>query len=236
MSLFSKLKDMVSPPDPIEQMKEWKRAVGKEMRSIDREVRAIEREEKKQEKECKAMAKKGQRNAALIIAKNLVRSRKTRERMVAGKASMNSVQMQLQSNIAMTKAMGCMKRSTEVMQAMSAAVKMPEVRETMATMAREMERAGLIEEMMMDTLDEMDADGVEEEADGEVTKVIEELTATLFQGTGEAPVAAPQAAAAPAAAVAAAPAVAAPAEAEAPVAEGAEDSGMGEMQDRLRAL
>lgn len=47
-------------------------------------------------------------------------------------------------------------------------------------MAREMEKAGLIEEVMDDVLDQ---DDVEEEAEDEVNKVIDELTMGLKTAT-----------------------------------------------------
>ena len=45
--------------------------------------------------------------------------------------------------------------------------------------AREMEKAGLIDEMMNDTLESMDDEGIDEAADTEVNKVLDEITATL---------------------------------------------------------
>lgn len=50
-------------------------------------------------------------------------------------------------------------------------VKLPQFGATMRVMAQEMQKAGLIEEMMNDTLDDMDPDGIEEAADEEVEKV-----------------------------------------------------------------
>ncbi len=50
-------------------------------------------------------------------------------------------------------------------------VKLPQFGATMRVMAREMEKAGVIEEMMNDTLDDMDPEGTDEAADEEVEKV-----------------------------------------------------------------
>lgn len=55
-----------------------------------------------------------------------------------------------------------MKRSTAVMGAMNKVVKLPELQKTMLEMAREMERAGLIEETVNDALEMGDGAEVEE--------------------------------------------------------------------------
>ena len=62
---------------------------------------------------------------------------------------------------------------------MNQLIKLPQFNAVMQTMAREMEKAGLIEEMMNDTLDSMDDEGIDEAADTEVNKVLDEITATL---------------------------------------------------------
>ncbi len=54
---------------------------------------------------------------------------------------------------------------------MNELVKLPQFGATMRVMAREMEKAGVIEEMMNDTLDDMDPEGTDEAADEEVNKV-----------------------------------------------------------------
>jgi len=56
-------------------------------------------------------------------------------------------------------------------------IKLPQLNQVMMAMAREMEKAGLIEEILDDTL--ADDDDVEEAADEEVEKILEELTIDL---------------------------------------------------------
>ena len=48
-----------------------------------------------------------------------------------------------------------MSQSTEVMQAMQQLVKIPEVAKTMQDMSKEMMKAGILEEMMEDTMDDV---------------------------------------------------------------------------------
>lgn len=73
-----------------------------------------------------------------------------------------------------------MQKSTQIMSFMNQLVRLPQLNKVMVAMAREMEKAGLIEEVMDDVLD---TDEVEEEAEEEVSKVIEELTMGLKTAT-----------------------------------------------------
>ena len=59
---------------------------------------------------------------------------------------------------------------------MNQAIKLPEIQAAMMNMSREMQRAGLIEEVMSETMESLDEDGVEEESDAEVSKIVAELT------------------------------------------------------------
>jgi len=203
-------------PDPVKDVKKWKRELNKESRQMDREIKKLEQAEAKSKAECQKLGKQGRIDACKIIAKEIVRTRSAKERMMMAKAQINSISMQLQTQAAMVRAAGCMQKSTEVMTAMNKIVKLPELQKTMLTMQREMERSGLIEEMVGDAMDALDGDDVEEDTALEVDKVVAELTGDLFKDASDAPVALP----------AAAP-VAAPAEAD-------EDLDM--MKARLQAL
>ncbi|EER04942.1 Charged multivesicular body protein 2a, putative, partial [Perkinsus marinus ATCC 50983] len=88
-----------------EQARAWQRSLRSEMRKIDRECGKMEREEKKVELEIKGLARKKEVSSIRILAKEIVRTRKTRDRMLMAKAQMNSVSMQLQQ-AAMTMKMG----------------------------------------------------------------------------------------------------------------------------------
>ena len=118
------------------------------------------------------------------------------------------------------------------MSAMNQAIKLPEIQATMMNMSREMQRAGLIEEVMCETMESLDEDGVEEESDAEVSKVVAELTGSLFGESGAeaaatvAPTALPQKPAAEPAA----------AEEEAAAAEPPDEALESEMMARLQAL
>jgi len=70
---------------------------------------------------------------------------------------------------------------------MNELVRLPEMQRTMMMLAREMEKAGLIDEIMADTL-EMGEEDVEDEADEAVQKVLDELDLDLHEAAPAAPI------------------------------------------------
>ncbi len=68
-----------------------------------------------------------------------------------------------------------MQQSTVVMQAMSEVVKMPQVTEACRTMAQEMMRAGIIQEMTDYMFEMIEPDDMEDEIEEEVNKVVADL-------------------------------------------------------------
>lgn len=137
----------------------------------------------------------GDRTVATMLARELVGSKKAKNRMHESKAQMNSVSMQLKENLAMAKMAGCLSQSTQVMAAMNNLVRVDQIQGVMMSMSQEMMRAGIIEDMIDDTLDDLDMDSdIEEEAEDEVNKILFELTeGALGQledvGTSELPIA-----------------------------------------------
>jgi len=180
MGLFGK-----SPQrDPKEQVREWTSKLRKEQNQIERQVRQIQREEQKVANSMKQAAKKGDKDVCKVLAREVVNSRKAVNKMYASKAHINSIQMQMQNQLSVVKVTGALEASTHVMQAMQRLVKIPEIQATMMEMSKEMMKAGIIEEMLEDTMEGLEDDDLEEAADTEVEKVLWELTKGQL---GEAP-------------------------------------------------
>merc|ERR1712061_650195 len=218
MGLFGKAQD------PKEQVQEWCKEIRKEGYNLDRQINAIKREEAKVTRSLEEAAKKGDKESCQILAKELINSRKAVTKLYTAKSNLNSVQMQMKSQLATLKGAGTLQTSAEVMKSMSQLVKLPEIQKSMMELSREMMKAGVIEEMMEDTMESItEADDMEEEADAEIDKVLFELTAGKL---GEAPAALKDTLPAPRPTAAA---VAAEQEEE------SEDD-MEEMQSRLEAL
>eukprot|EP01121_Diplochlamys_sp_Union-15-3_P000323 TRINITY_DN10304_c0_g1_i1.p1 TRINITY_DN10304_c0_g1~~TRINITY_DN10304_c0_g1_i1.p1 ORF type:complete len:214 (+),score=54.22 TRINITY_DN10304_c0_g1_i1:66-707(+) len=164
-------------PTPEETVKKWRRELRKEGYAIERQIRAIEREIAKITREIRIAAKTNI-NSARNMAKEIIRSRKAIERLHESKAHLNSVSLQLQQNLSTYKLAGCLKKSTEIMASMNRLIKLPELQATMMAMSREMEKSGLIEEMVHDIMS--DDEEIEDEAEEEVDKIMDELNLNLI--------------------------------------------------------
>jgi len=174
MGLFGKTKS----PDPKEQVQEWTRKLRKEGNQLERQVTAIRREEAKVTRSLKEAAKKGDKDVCTILAKEIVNSRKSINKIYAAKANINSVQLQMKGQLATIRLAGAMQSSAEVMASMQQLVKLPEIQKTMMEMSREMMKAGIIEEMLEDTLEPLtEGEELEDAAQEEVDKILGELTA-----------------------------------------------------------
>merc|ERR1719447_698812 len=122
-------------------------------------------------------AKKGDKDVCMILAKEIVHARKTISKLYTAKANLNSIQLQMKGQLATIKVMGAMQTSTEVMQSMQALVRLPEIQKTMQELSREMMKAGILEEMVEDTMEGLEAEEEEEDAQAEIDKILNELTA-----------------------------------------------------------
>ncbi|XP_072177490.1 charged multivesicular body protein 3-like [Diadema setosum] len=162
--------------DPKEQVREWTTALRKEGRQLDRQIRSIETAEMKVKRSIKDAAKKNQMDVCKILAKELIQSKKAKNRIYSSKAHLNSVGMQMKNQLSLLRVSGALERSTVVMKAMQALVKVPEIQSTMMELSKEMTKAGIIEEMMDDTFESLD-DVDEEATQEEIDKILFEVTA-----------------------------------------------------------
>eukprot|EP00127_Corallochytrium_limacisporum_P000392 Clim_evm87s11 gene=Clim_evmTU87s11 len=178
MGLFGKSKT------PEEKVREWQRKLRQEERQIDRQIRDIQREENKVKQSMKIAAKKGDKTSCRILAKEVVNSRRQVNKLHTTKAQMHSVSMQMQNQLSMAKMAGQLQKSTDVMKAMNKLVKLPAISKQMQEMQKEMMKAGIIEEMLDETL-QFDDEDIEEAADEEVEAVMRELTEGILSAGGE---------------------------------------------------
>ncbi|XP_029040845.1 charged multivesicular body protein 3 [Osmia bicornis bicornis] len=174
MGLFGKSQER----NPKEMVQEWTHKLRKEGYQLDRQVRAIQREEEKVKRSLKEAAKKGDKDVCKILAKEIIRARKTCNKIYTSKAHLNSISLQMKNQLATIRVAGSVSKSTEVMQAMQSLVRVPEVAATMRELSKEMMKAGIIEEMLDETMDSIeDSEEVEDEADEEIDKILWEVTA-----------------------------------------------------------
>ncbi|PWN28868.1 hypothetical protein BDZ90DRAFT_230876 [Jaminaea rosea] len=167
-------------PTKEERVKQVQSQLRSEQRHLDREIRNIDTAVSKAKQEVKRLATKSDVKSAKILARQVVRSQAQRNRLVTSKARLNSIGLQLNHQLAMYKVTGSMAKSAEIMKLSKQLVKLPQLNATMRQMSEEMVKAGIMEEMMEDTMDSgvlgEDEDEMEEEAQGAVDKVLFELT------------------------------------------------------------
>lgn len=129
--------------------------------------------------------KRAQRNPSMaaqanqdvrIFARELIRVRKQTGRLQTSKAQLQSVQMQVNEAFSVRKIEGSIKASTGIMKDVNTLVRLPELTGTMRELSAELTKAGIIEEMVGDMLPDNEMlEGEEEEAEGEVDKVLSEI-------------------------------------------------------------
>ncbi|KAI0318690.1 vacuolar sorting protein Vps24 [Amylostereum chailletii] len=163
-------------PTPEERVRAWQGKLRQEKRTLDREMRQLDVGTNKARQTVKQLAKKGDTKSARILAREVVRSNKQKDRLSVSKARLGSIETQLSQQLAMIKVTGSLQKSTEIMKLSNSLIKLPQISTTMREMSMEMTKAGIMEEMLDDTLEVEDDEEVEEEADAEVDKVLFELT------------------------------------------------------------
>ncbi|KAK2466252.1 hypothetical protein APHAL10511_001894 [Amanita phalloides] len=163
-------------PTPEERVRAWQTKLRAESRQLDREMRQLDMATAKARQSVKQLASKGDIKSARILAKEVVRSAKQKDRLSVSKARLGSIGMQLSHQLAMTKVTGSLQKSTEIMKLSNVLIRLPQLSQTMRQMSMEMTKAGVMEEMLEDTLQMDEDEELEAEADEEVEKVLFELT------------------------------------------------------------
>ncbi|KIM46133.1 hypothetical protein M413DRAFT_441196 [Hebeloma cylindrosporum] len=163
-------------PTPEERVRSWQAKLRAESRQLDREMRQLDMATSKARQTVKQLAVKGDVKSARILAKEVIRSNKQKDRLSVSKARLGSIGTQLSQQMAMIKVTGSLQKSTEIMKLSNALIKLPQISQTMREMSMEMTKAGIMEEMLEDTLDMDEDEELEDEADAEVDKVLFELT------------------------------------------------------------
>lgn len=171
------------PMSAEDMVRKWRTNIRSQERQLDKQIRGIEQEEMKVKRALKEAATKQDRKICTMLAKEVIRSRKAKDRIHTSKAQLNSVSMQLQQQLSQMKVAGTLKKSADIMRLVNRLIKLPEIAKNVEEMQREMMKAGIIEEMMDDALN-VDEEEIEEEAEGEVEKVLFELTSGLLGEAG----------------------------------------------------
>jgi charged multivesicular body protein 3 len=159
--------------------------VRQNVRKLDRDIQQLRATEAKTKSLILQSSKRAQRNPSMakqanqdvrIFARELIRVRKQNGRLQTSKAQLQSVQMQVNEAFSVRKIEGSIKSSTGIMKDVNALVRLPELTGTMRELSSELMKAGIIEEMLDDTLmDNEMLEGEADEAEEEVDKVLSDI-------------------------------------------------------------
>ena len=223
-----------------EQMRKCNALIRSNIRKLDRDIAQVRQVEAKTRNLILAADRRAQRledagrrgqaqREARDFARELVRTRRTAARLVTSKAQLASVQMQVNEAFAVRKIEGSIRASVGVMRDVNSLVRLPQLAGTMQELGMELMKAGVIEEMVGETLP-VDEDGLFEdedaEAEGEVDKVLGEILKGRMEKAGTLP----------SAPVAQEPTTTTPATAAAEEDDEEQEAMMDQMRNRLEAL
>ena len=167
------------------------------MRKLDRDIQQLKAAESKAKNFILQANKRAQRNSSQakqaaqdtrIYARELIRARKQNARLATSKAQLQSVQMQVNETFSVRKIEGSIRASTGIMKDVNSLVRLPELTGTMRELSQELVRAGIIEEMVGDSLPDSELlEGEDDEAEAEVDKILTEILKDRLPPTAQKP-------------------------------------------------
>ncbi|EKG19314.1 Snf7 [Macrophomina phaseolina MS6] len=179
------IKSLLWKPTPEEQKRKCNALVRQNVRKLDRDIMQLKQAEQKTKSYIVQASKRAQRNPAMakqaaqdtrVFARELIRVRKQSSRLHTSKAQLQSVQMQVNEAFSVRKIEGSIRASTGIMKDVNTLVRLPELTGTMRELSQELVKAGIIEEMVGDSLPDTELlEGEDDEAESEVDKVLSEV-------------------------------------------------------------
>ncbi|KAL1879984.1 hypothetical protein VTK73DRAFT_6374 [Phialemonium thermophilum] len=190
------IKSLFGKEDPQAQIRKCNALIRSNMRKLDRDIAAVRQVEAKTKNLIVQADRRAQRDPnrrkqaqkeVRELARELIRTRRTSARLVTSKAQLSSVQMQVNEAFALRKIEGSIRASVGIMKDVNALIRLPEMAITMRELSTELVKAGVIEEMVGDTLPETDLVEEDDEAEAEVDKVLGEILKDRMEKTGALP-------------------------------------------------
>jgi len=166
---------------PDELSKEWIKELKSQQRQIQQQIRKAERENHKLKAEMKVEAKRAQGDpqmmkAVKILAKGVVQSNQNIARLYNTKTQINSAVLGIKEQQASLKMAKTMQKSAKITASMSHLVKVGEVQESATKMAMEMQKMGIIQEMVDDAFESVEPEDMEEDAEKIIDQVVFDVT------------------------------------------------------------
>ncbi|SMN17758.1 similar to Saccharomyces cerevisiae YKL041W VPS24 One of four subunits of the endosomal sorting complex required for transport III (ESCRT-III) [Maudiozyma saulgeensis] len=179
-------------PDEKEQHRKIKAILRKNGRSVDRSLNELSQLQAKSKQLIKKAAKKNDIKTVKLYAKELYGINKQYSRLYTSKAQLESVGMKIEEAYKMKTLTTQMAENTDLMREVNSLVRLPQIRNTMVELEKELMKSGIITEMIDDTMESLDEDEeLDEEVNEEINKIVEQYTTQKFAAIDELPTAAP---------------------------------------------
>ena len=167
------------------QKRKCNQLIRENTRKLDRDIQDLKKLEGKTKALILSSSKRAQKNPSQVkqatqdtrlFARELIRARKQGNRLATSRAQLQSVGMQVNEAFSVRKIEGSIRASTGIMKDVNSLVRMPQLTGTMRELSQELVKAGIIEEMVGDSLPDSELlEGEDEEAESEVDKVLGEI-------------------------------------------------------------
>lgn len=132
------IKTAIYGPDAAEQKRKCKALIRKNQRELDKQLSSLTQNETKTKNMIKQVAKRNDAKSARLLATELYKAKKQKQRLHRSKAQLNSVGMQIDEAFALRKIEGTMKTSTGILKDMNSLIRMPELMGTMNALGQEL--------------------------------------------------------------------------------------------------
>jgi len=166
MSLFGK------QPTTKEIVRDNKKQLGKDQHSLDRTLNELDREEKKLTAEIKRLAKLGQNSSVKVLAKEVVRIRKQKEKIYATKGQLSAIGTKVTTMQASQTVATGVSHATKAMTYSNSVTPVRQMQHTMMQYQKQNDMADMKQDMMDDMFEDPEED---EQADEELNKVMDSI-------------------------------------------------------------
>lgn len=185
------VKKAIWGPDAKEQHRNIKTTLRKNSRNIDKSLRDLSVLQAKTQQLIKKAAKKNDIKTVKLYAKELYGINKQYSRIYTSKAQLDSVGMKIEEAFRMRTLSNQVADTTGLMREVNSLVKLPQIQSTMIELERELMKAGIMGEMIDDSMESIQTvdDEMDEEIDEEVNKIIEQYTNEKFEKVNHVPTA-----------------------------------------------
>jgi len=161
-----------------------------EKRSLERNIREIERDERKIKQNLHHAVKKNYTESARRMAIQLVKAKRYKERIEDMISQLNTLMVDLRQASARLRLTNTLDVSTKVMESLNNISNYSTITKNMNSLSTEMDKAGLVQELMEDSIDAI-TDVSQAEDEEKINLIIEEATKNVYGSFESAPSALP---------------------------------------------